>query len=59
MENEEKDPDAPGEEQRIGPLGKRAIDEAEEAMGLPKNARADVRDGEDRQDAGNPGEGAE
>jgi hypothetical protein len=34
MENEAKDPEAPGEEQRIGPLGKKAIDEAEAAMGL-------------------------
>lgn len=43
MENEQKDPEAPGEEQRIGPLGKRAIDEAEAAMGLPERDRADVR----------------
>ena len=55
MENEQKDPDAPGEEQRIGPLGKKAIDEAEEAMGLPEDARADVREtrgGQDRQTSG-------
>ncbi len=43
MENEAKDPEAPGEEQRIGPLGKRAIADAEAAMGLPDGARADVR----------------
>lgn len=50
MENDQNDPDAPGEEQRIGPLGKRAIDEAEEAMDLPENARADVRRRRDGQE---------
>lgn len=49
MENEQKDPEAPGEEQRIGPLGKRAIDEAEAAMGLPERDRADVRPPRERE----------
>ncbi len=55
--DDEMDPEAPGEEQRIGPLGKRAIDDAEEAMGLPKGARADVRPGRGApaQDPSSPG----
>ena len=40
MENEAKDPEAPGEEQRIGPLGEKAIKEAEAAQGLPEASRA-------------------
>jgi hypothetical protein len=57
MENEEKDPEAPGEEQRIGPLGKKAIDEAEAAMGLAGGARADIRSGQGApdQDPSSPG----
>ncbi len=58
MENEQKDPDAPGEEQRIGPLGKKAIDEAEDMMGLPEDARADVRQergGRDQETSGERG----
>ena len=57
MENEQKDPDAPGEEQRIGPLGKKAIDDAEEAMGLPEDARADVRKDRAGQDQQGSNEG--
>ena len=36
----QRDPEEPGEEQRIGPLGERAIREAEAAQGLPEEARA-------------------
>lgn len=57
MENEQKDPDAPGEEQRIGPLGKKAIDEAEEAMNLPEESRADVRKDRDGSEQQSPGKG--
>jgi hypothetical protein len=59
MENVEKDPDAPGEEQRIGPLGKKAIDEAEAAMGLPEGARADVRRERGATDGDAGGDGGE